>query len=72
VLLPHALRYLPRALEHCGERFITRGGAAGQAFEEFPEADAFNCLHQTTHLVKVIWKRWEVWGAFSKIPREIM
>jgi hypothetical protein len=70
--LRQALRYLLSALAHCGKRCIARGGAAGQAFEEVPEVDAFHCLHQATHLSKVIWKRWEVWSACSKISSEIL
>ena len=68
----HALHSLLSVLEYCGQRCITRGGAAGQAFEEFSEADAFYRLHQTTQLSKVVWQRREAWGAFSKILREIL
>jgi hypothetical protein len=70
--LHHALSYFLSILAHCGKRCITRGGAAGEAFEEFPEADAFDCFYQTTHLSKVIWKRWEIWGVCSKITREML
>jgi hypothetical protein len=70
--LHHALRYLLSALAHCGQRFIARGGAARQAFKEFSEVDAFDCLHQTTQLSKVIRKRWEAWSIFSEIHREIL
>jgi len=58
-------------LEYCGKRCIACGSTVGQAFEEFQEADAFDCLYQTTQLGKVIRKRWEVWSACSEISREI-
>ena len=67
----HALRYFLSALAHCGKRGSARGSALGQAFAEFSEAYAFYCLHQAAQISKVIWKRWEIWSACSKIPCEI-